>query len=676
MNWRALTAVLGSVPVAVGVAVAVAPSAPALGPTTPPAAVCGNLAPGPATAPAGAVTVNPAIDADVANKTDANPAGTTFWLAPGVHTLGTSEFGQIIPKDGNVYLGAPGAIIDGRNVNRYAFTQHARNVSVKFLEIRGFTAPPDEGVVNHDSGDGWVIESDNIHHNHGGGLMAGANQQVLKNCLTDNGQYAMNAFQAGNNITGLIVDGNEIARNNADNLEATLHCGCTGGVKFWAVNGADVRNNWVHDNHGAGLWADTNNNDFVIENNLIEHNDNMGIFYEISYNAIIRNNTLKDNAWVQGRDFANRADPFTIGAIYLSEADGDSRLPSRSAGKIDIYGNDFVNNWAGIAGWENADRFCNSPNSTTSDCTRIVGMTSTPRCAQPGIATEPLYSDCRWKTQNVDVHNNTFVSDPAAIDGGCPIRYCGRQAVFSNFGTSPTWSPYKGDVIQQAITYSQNNRWHDNTYTGTWSFSPFDPSRYITAAQWQAAPYSQDAGSTFETPPPPSTTATTVPPPTATTVPPPPPAVTIETADFEQSTENHIAWFTSKVTRSTSSPISGAASLIAQASAGNGSGVQLSNQPGYSGVEPGRAYDFSLKYREATATMPTVTWTIEWTMGSGTVIQSNTIAMPRSTAVAAASGRFTAPAGATNVRWTFTWTTAKSGPAFRIDDLSVKTAPE
>jgi hypothetical protein len=26
----------------------------------------------------------------------------------------------------------------------------------------------------------------------------------------------------------------------------------------------------VHDNHGTGLWADTNNNDFLIEDNLIE----------------------------------------------------------------------------------------------------------------------------------------------------------------------------------------------------------------------------------------------------------------------------------------------------------------------------------------------------------------------------------------------------------------------
>ena len=67
-------------------------------------------------------------------------------------------------------------------------------------------------------------------------------------------------------------------------------CGCTGGAKFWAVNGADIRGNWVHDNRGAGLWADTNNNDFLIEDNLIENNDGEAVFYETSYNLILRNN--------------------------------------------------------------------------------------------------------------------------------------------------------------------------------------------------------------------------------------------------------------------------------------------------------------------------------------------------------------------------------------------------
>ena len=52
-------------------------------------------------------------------------------------------------------------------------------------------------MVNHDSGDGWVIEHNTIENNKGAALMAGARQQVRFNCLRNNGQYGMNAYAAG-----------------------------------------------------------------------------------------------------------------------------------------------------------------------------------------------------------------------------------------------------------------------------------------------------------------------------------------------------------------------------------------------------------------------------------------------------------------------------------------------
>ena len=80
------------------------------------------------------------------------------------------------------------------------------------------------------------------------------------------------------------------------------NCGCTGGMKLWAVNGADIRGNWIHGNHGPGIWADTNNNDVLIEQNVIEDNDDTAIFYETSYNAIIRDNVIRRNNLVGGRE--------------------------------------------------------------------------------------------------------------------------------------------------------------------------------------------------------------------------------------------------------------------------------------------------------------------------------------------------------------------------------------
>jgi hypothetical protein len=441
------------------------------------------------TAPAGAVVIDPAVDDDLNVKTNANPPGTTFWLAPGTHTLGRDQFGQVAPKNGNRYIGAPGAILDGRGLNRYAFVAKAASVTISHLTIRGFTPPPNEGVVNHDSGEGWVIEDNTIENNHGAGLMTGARQQVRHNCLRNNGQYGMNAFGAE-----LLIEGNEIAGNNTDDLESKIEgCGCTGGVKFWDVNTADVRNNWVHDNHGPGLWADTNNNDFLIEHNLIEHNDGAAVFYETSYNLILRNNTIRNNTLATGKQFADRKDNFPVGTIYLSEAGGEPRIPART-NKIEIYGNTLENNWSGITAWENADRFCNSAaNTSTGYCTRLVNSPAT--CAAPGINTAPLYDDCRWKTQRLDIHDNTFTYTPETIS--CSHGMAGRMAVLSNYGTVPDWSPYKGTVIQQAITFNQHNTWHHNTYHGPWTFITFEPSPGLNPAQWQAEPYHQDIDSTF-----------------------------------------------------------------------------------------------------------------------------------------------------------------------------------
>jgi hypothetical protein len=451
--------------------------------------VC-NSAIGVPDAPEGAEVVDPGTD--LSARTRNSPAGTTFWLSPGTHTLASDQFGQVIPKDGNVYLGAPGAVLDGQGINRAAFTQQAADVVIRGLTIRRFVASLNQGVVNHDSGPRWLIEGNIIEDNGGAGMMAGNGQQVIGNCLRNNGQYGINAYRNGG-LSDLLVEGNEITGNNTDDWETqSPGCGCTGGAKFWAVDGADIRGNWVHHNHGAGVWADTNNNDFIVEENLIEDNEAEGFFYELSYNLILSGNTFRRNNIVKGRWRAERGDNFPVAAVYISESGGDPRIPARTD-IIDIRGNMFSDNWSGVTLWENADRFCNSPANTSGlSCTPLVPLVSS--CAEPGIMSAPLYDDCRWKTQRVHVRENTFEFDSQTP--GC-LAMCGRMAVLSNYGTFPTWSPYKAWTVSEAITFRQDNRWYDNRYYGPWTFVAHNTSRSLSIDAWQAAPYNQDQCSTF-----------------------------------------------------------------------------------------------------------------------------------------------------------------------------------
>ena len=468
-------------------------------PTVPPAPICGNTAllTGPAAAPTGAVTV-PAGN----NSTLAPVPNTTYWFAPGVHTLGTGQFAQIVPAAGDAFLGGPGAILDGGGVNNTAFGQAAAGVRIAYLTIRNFDPPGSQSAVNHDGGPGWTIDHDTITLNSpGAGLGIGSHNSVTYDCLSANGEYGFNAYtvNAADPVTGgptaVTLDHDEIAGNDTYNWEVkSPGCGCSGGGKFWRANGITVTNSWIHDNAGgAGLWADTNDTAQTYTADLFANNYGPGLEVEISYNATIQGDTFTGNALGAGP-----ANPgFPEGAIYLSESGGDTRAPGNGTGTIDISANNFTGNWAGVVEWENADRFCNSPaNSSGGVCTLVNPAATLTTCAQPGIATAPLYSDCRWRTQNVKVHANTFVAASPLV---CTATAgdCNMSGVFSNYGTFPTWSPYQGTVIEQAITFNQANVWSANRYQGAWRFIAHDQGVTLTPAAWQAAPYAQDAGSTF-----------------------------------------------------------------------------------------------------------------------------------------------------------------------------------
>jgi hypothetical protein len=256
----------------------------------------------------------------------------------------------------------------------------------------------------------------------------------------------------------------------------------------------------VHDNLSVALWADTNDNNFLFEGNWIENNAGQGIFWETSYNVAIRKNVIRHNLVADGPARIQSGDNFPDAAIYISESGGDARLPHGLVGSatVDISNNLVEDNYNGVTLWENADRFCGSPANTSTDyCTlvnRSVVKLST--CNSKNIAKAPYYSDCRWKTQNVKVHHNTFKMNRANFFN-CPTGMCGRNAIFSNYGSYPSWSPYKGLKISKAIVHNQGNKFANNTYAGPWHFTVLDTGRSLSPTAWKAAPYHQDAGSTF-----------------------------------------------------------------------------------------------------------------------------------------------------------------------------------
>jgi len=141
------------------------------------------------------------------------------------------------------------------------------------------------------------------------------------------------------------VEGNEIAYNNTAFFGAG-HYAETGGSKFVATNGLVVRNNYSHHNHGPGLWTDINNINCLYEGNRVEDNDWRGIFHEISFACVIRNNIVRRNGFR------------SPGA---SQFEGAGILISNSS-DVQVYGNTVEDNNAGIMAVE-ADRSADHPST-------------------------------------------------------------------------------------------------------------------------------------------------------------------------------------------------------------------------------------------------------------------------------------------------------------------------
>ena len=450
-----------------------------------------RVAAGPAKKPAGAVQVSGRLDDAVSS----HRPGTTFWVTPGVHILGGGEFAQVQPKNGDRIIGAPGAILDGRRRNHYAFGGHATGVRIRNLTVQNFGSSLaddfNEGVVNHDAGHGWRMRALTVRGNAGAGVFLGTGDLLAHSCLSGNGQYGFSAYEDGG-VSNVRLIGNEIAGNDAVNWEKRQDgCGCSGGGKFWATRHAVIRGNDVHDNVGVGIWADTNNTGFLVERNWFVRNDDVGFEYEISYNARIVHNTFIRNAIVGGT-----ADPgFPHSALYLSESGADPRAGSRYGRTLLVAHNHFRDNWSGVVLWENADRFAGSPANTSSDETTLVSSAATVHaCGTPSlVAKAPLIDDCRWKTQHVRVTHNHFRFAPADLGRSCTAdNGCGFNGISSNYGSYPDWSPYKGTVVEKHITFDQGNRFTHNHYVGPWRFMALEQGHVVGWQTWRDAPYRQD----------------------------------------------------------------------------------------------------------------------------------------------------------------------------------------
>jgi parallel beta-helix repeat protein len=198
-------------------------------------------------------------------------------------------------------------------------------VTVRGLVIEKYATPTQQGVIRAGGGaKDWVVEGNEVRYNGGTGIRAGSGWRVSGNFVHHNGQLGV--FAAGG---GVVIEDNEIAFNNTENVSSHWEAG---GTKFVHTVNLVVRGNYVHDNKGPGLWTDGHNIYTLYENNRVIDNFGPGIDHEISHDAVIRNNVVEGN-----------------GFGWTGWVDGAGILVANSP-NVEVYGNTVRFNNDGIAG--------------------------------------------------------------------------------------------------------------------------------------------------------------------------------------------------------------------------------------------------------------------------------------------------------------------------------------
>jgi Right handed beta helix region len=201
-------------------------------------------------------------------------------------------------------------------------------VEIRNLRVEKFGNPAQSGAISASSD--WLIAGVEARLNHGAGIHMGPGTVVRGSFIHHNGQLGIHGGTVICGKTkGLVAENNEIAYNNT----AGYNWGWEAGAAKWThTDGLIVRDNYVHDNYGMGLWTDAPNINVLYAGNLVEDNYGMGIDHELGYAAVIRNNVVRRN----GFEHPIQGDTWGAG-IFIDQ--------SRD---VEVYGNTVEDNAAGI----------------------------------------------------------------------------------------------------------------------------------------------------------------------------------------------------------------------------------------------------------------------------------------------------------------------------------------
>ena len=169
----------------------------------------------------------------------------------------------------------------------HAFYGPAADVLIEGLTVRQYAPGAQFGAIEGNAGRAWQLVDVTTEWNHGRGISMSPEGVVRGGRFVDNGQLGI-----GGPGQDMLIEGAEIARNNYADYNRLWEAG---GLKITDSERVTLRNNHVHHNFGTGVWFDWDVRGLVIEDNLVELNQTMGVQIEASRDNVVRNNVVARN---------------------------------------------------------------------------------------------------------------------------------------------------------------------------------------------------------------------------------------------------------------------------------------------------------------------------------------------------------------------------------------------
>jgi NPCBM/NEW2 domain/Right handed beta helix region len=298
------------------------------------------------------------------------------------------------------------------SVTTSAFLPTANNVTLSNLIVEKYANLAQYGPINAENTRGWVLSGNEVRLNHGGGIRIGHTARLIKNNVHHNGQMGIGGI--GDDV---LVEDNEIAYNNGAHFNCMWECG---GTKFVLTKRLVVRKNFIHHNDGPGLWTDIDNIDTLFEENRVEDNGWMGIVHEISFAAIIRNNTVLRNgfafpgwAWGAGilvaaspnvEIYGNVVDNNADGITVVQQARGEDSLGPHETANVWVHDNTITmpQGWTGMVQDIGDDSYFTSRNNRFDR-----NIYHFPDGAAAFVWMDGERNESQWRAYGLDV-NGTF----------------------------------------------------------------------------------------------------------------------------------------------------------------------------------------------------------------------------------------------------------------------------